>query len=52
MTGLSSGLVGDVGLVEYVDMLIAFCFREDIRLTGGEETFFVGVALPGVALAE
>lgn len=39
---LSEGFESDVGLAEYVDMLIAFARRVDNRLKTGEEGRFAG----------
>lgn len=40
--GLSEGFEVDVGLAEYVEMLIAFALRVDKRLKTGEEGRFAG----------
>lgn len=44
--GLSLGLSGLVGLVEYVDILIAFAFREEKRLSNRLVGLFAGEPTP------
>ena len=44
--GLSLVLSGLVGLVEYVDTLIAFAFREEKRLSNGLVGLFAGEPTP------
>lgn len=44
--GLSLGLSGLVGLVEYVDILVVFAFREEKRLCNGLVGLFAGEPTP------